>query len=276
MVVRTVLVCIALTLSGSASGEVQPEHDSATLERASALEMSQAAVGRVIRDHGFLDPDRRPISLADFRGRPVVLSLVYTSCYHTCPLLTQRLARAVDVAQDALGEDSFTVLSIGFDSPVDTPERMGMFARQQGIVRNNWHVLSADTTTMQSLVPELGFVFRPSTKGFDHLAQVTVLDGNGRVYRQIYGEDFEVTALVEPLKELALGATSTRGPLPAWIDRVRLFCTIYDPASGRYRFDYSIVVAMVVGTLCLGAVAVFVLRAWRQSAPKRLIPTSRS
>jgi hypothetical protein len=38
---------------------------------------------------------------------------------------------------------------------------------------------------------------------------------------------------------------------------------VYDPRSGRYRFDYSLVVSFVVGLLCLGGIAVFILRSWR-------------
>jgi hypothetical protein len=44
---------------------------------------------------------------------------------------------------------------------------------------------------------------------------------------------------------------------------VRLFCTIYDPASGRYRFDYALVVEVVAGILALGMVAVAIGRASR-------------
>jgi protein SCO1/2 len=47
---------------------------------------------------------------------------------------------------------------------------------------------------------------------------------------------------------------------------VRLFCTIYDPSTGRYRFDYSIFVAMIIGILCLASIAIFIVRAWRQSS----------
>ena len=36
------------------------------------------------------------------------------------------------------------------------------------------------------------------------------------------------------------------------MDRVKLLCTVYDPAADRYRFDYSIFVAASVGLLCLG------------------------
>ncbi len=31
------------------------------------------------------------------------------------------------------------------------------------------------------------------------------------------------------------------------VDKVRFFCTTYDPASDAYRFDYSLFVGMVIG-----------------------------
>jgi protein SCO1/2 len=46
------------------------------------------------------------------------------------------------------------------------------------------------------------------------------------------------------------------------VNRVRLFCTIYDPTTGRYRFDYSIFISMVVGSLTLGTIAFVLVRAW--------------
>ena len=39
--------------------------------------------------------------------------------------------------------------------------------------------------------------------------------------------------------------------LAGWINGVRLLCTVYDPNSGRYTFDYSIFVGAAVGMLCL-------------------------
>ena len=51
-------------------------------------------------------------------------------------------------------------------------------------------------------------------RGFDHLAQTTVIDAHGRIYRQVYGDAFAVPALVEPLKDLALGSRP-RGPSSA-------------------------------------------------------------
>ncbi len=102
-------------------------------------------------------------------------------------------------------------------------------------------------------------------KGFDHITQTTVVDANGRIYRQVYGQRFETTALVEPLKELVFDSPIDAGLVEQWIDRIQLFCTVYDPNSGRYRFDNSIFVSIVVGLMCLGAIAFFVFYHWRDA-----------
>jgi protein SCO1/2 len=247
-----------------------PQANDPTFDEKAALATSQAAVGRVIGNYSLIDSRGKTVRLEDLRGRPVLISLIYTSCYHTCPLLTKHLAQIVEVAREALGNDSFTVLTIGFDSAVDTPERMRIYAHERGINISEWYFLSADPATINALTRELGFVFFKSPKGFDHLAQVTLLDAQGHVYAQIYGDNFPTPTLVEPLKQLVFGAPAQARSVSDWVNGVRLFCTVYDPSSGRYRFDYSLFIAIGIGLVSLGAVAVFLVRAWRQGGP----PTS--
>lgn len=229
-----------------------------------AFEFSQGAVGRRISDFRFTDSDDRSVNVSTYLGRPVIVSFIYTSCHHTCPLLTRRIARAVDAARGVFGANGFHVLTVGFDSDVDTPARMRIFASSHGVSEPGWDFLSADKETISAFATELGFVFFASPKGFDHLAQTTILDKEGRVYRQIYGEELEPPDIIEPLKELAFGQREEKSMVAGWVDGIRLFCTVYDPASGRYRFDYSVFVAAITGIICLGAVAIFILHGWRQ------------
>ena len=98
----------------------------------------------------------------------------------------------------------------------------------------------------------MGFIFFNSAKGFDHLIQATVLDAEGKVYRQIYGMAPEPPALVEPLKELLYGKQVAASPMRRLMNNINLFCTVYDPATGRYHFDYSLFVASRIGLLMLG------------------------
>ncbi len=273
MLPRTLLAALAALVIGLAASSAAWAHgtehdDDEAFDEDSALAYSRGALGRKLGAHVLTAPDGAPVTLASFEGRPLVVNFIYTSCVHTCPIVTQTLERAVEVARDTLGRDSFRVATIGFDAPQDTPERMGTFARQQGVGDDGWLVLSADAETVAALSADLGFVFFRSPKGFDHITQTTLIDGEGRVVRQIYGPNFEPPALVEPLMDLALGRPLAGATLGGLIDRLRLFCTIYDPRLDRYRLDYSIFVAFAVGTLSLGAVAVFLVHLWRQSGTR--------
>jgi len=233
-------------------------------DQKTALAVSQGVIGKKIGDYVLTDADGRRRRLADFRGKPLVVSLVYTSCYHICPLTTQHLAEVVRAARAALGADSFSVLTIGFDTPHDTPEAMRQFARDQGVDIPQWEFLSADDATMAGLVKNLGFLYYPAPHGFDHLIQATVIDAQGEIYRQVYGMNFEPPLLVEPLKELVFGTPTSASLFSTLSNRIRLFCTVYDPASGQYRFDYSIFMGIIIGLISIGAVSFFLVREWRR------------
>lgn len=239
--------------------------DAAPYDRADAMEISQAAIGRHIGVPVFRDVGGQPFAVSQLLGKPLIVSMIYTSCHHVCPMITKNLADTVDIARDALGSEAFTVITIGFDWRTDTPEQMRNYAAAQGIDQPAWHFLSADAGTVGSLAEALGFQFFPSAKGFDHLAQTTIVDRDGVVYRQVYGVDIDTQSLVEPLKELVFNTPRDAGFLRHWADTFKLFCTVYDPNSDRYRFDYSILMTIFAGSLSLGAVAFFIVREWRQS-----------
>jgi len=235
-----------------------------------ALALSQAAIGKTLADLELTAANGEKVRLADYRGKPLLLSMVFTSCYHVCPALTRHLATAVDAAREALGDDSFQVLTIGFDSANDLPDAMRVFAREQSISDPHWAFLSASQQTRDQLVANIGFVYFPSPRGFDHINQVTVVDRDGLIYRQVYGAAFELPSLVEPLKELVFNRPQSAGHFVAGVmDRVRLFCTVYDPATGRYRFDYSLFVQIAVGALAILAVTSWLLLEARRSRRRK-------
>jgi len=226
-----------------------------------ALQASQDAIGNQLSDYRFTDATGKGLSLSDLRGKPLVLSLIYTSCYQICPMTTRHLASVVEKARETLGRDNFSVAILGFDSQFDNPQAMQHFARKQGIEDADWHLLSADAETIEALTKELGFLFFSSPNGFDHVVQASVIDGDSRVYRQVYGEVFETPLLVEPLKELVLGRPQPNQTLLAdMINRIRFFCTNYDPASDSYHFDYSLFIGMFVGAVIILFGVIFVAR----------------
>jgi len=233
-----------------------------------ALDASQEAIGRRLSDHALTDQRGRRIRLNELRGRPVVISPIYTSCFHICPTTTTNLKAAADVAYDLLGDQAFTVLTVGFDTPRDTTERMRDYARARGIDSPQWIFASADAGTAARLLDEIGFTVAPAGGGFEHLIQATVVDDDGVVYRQVYGQQFETPLLVDALKRIALGQNLQRTALPSLAERIRLFCTTFDPKTGRYKFDYSLVLSAILGVLIFSGIAAFIWRSWRELATR--------
>ena len=69
---------------------------------------------------------------------------------------------------------------------------------------------------------------------------------------RVYGQSFNTPLLVDPLIALVLGRSDPgRGLLADFKDKVRLFCTSYDPVRDGYYFDYSLFLGVLIGAVII-------------------------
>lgn len=230
-----------------------------------ALALSEAAVGNQLPSVQLTDPDGHPVQLASLGKKPLLVAMIYTGCTDVCPTILESLKPAVEIAQEALGADSFTVATIGFDTYDDTPDRMRSFARERGIRADNWLFLAGTAGGVRKLADATGFSIVPSAGGFDHMAQVSIFDAEGRLYQQIRGSIFSPPAVVEPLKDLMFGQRSSVLSVEGITERIKLFCTVYNPNTGRYYFNYSLFIGISIGIACLMLILAWLIREFRMS-----------
>lgn len=263
-------------IRGAAGHSTSSMEKDPSFDDAQALKTSQAAIGRTLEGFSLLDRKRGKVALENYRGKPLVISFIYTACFHTCPIITQSLDRAAGVARDTFGEDSFQILTIGFDSRRDSPEKMRIFARQQGVAGEpGWEFLSTDKETMARLTERLGFIYLKSSRGFDHLAQTTVIDAKGVIRHQIYGDRITSPQLVEPLKQLIFGGSDDGSVFSKLVGRAKLWCTIYDPRTDSYRFQYGMILGFSISILFLIAWGIFMIGMWKKHLRyRRSLPAS--
>lgn len=213
------------------------------LDEEKALKLSQSVVNQPIGDFTLLDRNEKPVRLAAYRGKPLLVSFIYTGCFEICPTTTKNLQKAVTHTVATLGAERFNVVSIGFNQPFDSPSAMKAFATQNGIIFPNWEFLSPAPAIVDDLTNGFGFSYAQTPAGFDHIVQVTLVDADGKIYRQIYGEALTADMLVEPLKQLVTGApVAQTGAIADILDRVRILCSVYDPKTGQYRVNYTLIV----------------------------------
>jgi protein SCO1/2 len=241
------------------------EPATSALDPAVVIALGERAVGRSVGNYKLIDSKGTPFALQEYRGKPLVISLVYTACSSVCPATTQHLIDAVTEAGRVLGPDRFAVLTVGFDARNDTAPRMAQFASLQGIKFANWRVASGDAATIAALLNDLGFSYRAVAGGFDHPTQTTILDRDGRIYRHVYGDDFPLPMFMEPMKDAIYG-TATPFSFRGIVDRIKFICTAYDPGSRRYRIDFGLLFGAVIAAFSLFGLAGLILREWIRSA----------
>jgi protein SCO1 len=241
------------------------------LDEREALRAGEAAIGRSVPDDITLrDREGRAVRLADYRGKPLLVSFIYTGCFQVCPTQTRALHEAVQGLDTLLGADRFNVVSIGFNQPFDSPDAMRSFSRQQRIDQTNWEFLSPPRERVQALTAAFGFSFVATPAGFDHVLGVTVVAPDGRIHAQVYGDRLRADQLGVPLRQLILNAPPAQAStLAALVERVRILCTVYDPDTGQYRYDVKLILELIGGAIFFCSVLVYGLLEWRDQRRSR-------
>jgi len=258
--------------SSASKSQVQPGKTNTQIsDEKEILRISQAAIGSQIGDYTFLDRSGRTVRISDYLGKPLVISMIYTHCPFICATTTKSLT-ALKLSQSAFGVDSFGVLTIGFDTENDTPEAMDMFAQRTEVDLKNWDFVSSDAETIKKISKDLGFTFMPSDEGgFNHISQTTFIDQDGKVYRQVYGEEFPNKTLLEPMRDMIYNIKTAESGLVGAMNKVKLFCTVYDPKTGKYVVNYNEIIGFGLGFFFSFLVIWWIVIEYRRS-PKREHP----
>ena len=236
-----------------------------TLDENAAFERSQAVVGKPMQNFALLDRDGKPVELSRYKGKPLLVNFVYTACFQVCPTTTRNLQKAVSETVNVMGADRFNIITIGFNQPFDSPQAMKDFAKRYGLDLPNWEFLSPAQAIVNDVTQGFGFSFVATAAGFDHLNQITLVDAEGVIVRQVYGEKFTPKDLAEPLKLLITGSAipPERNTVKELMERVRILCSVYDPVAGRYRTNYS-VYFMIAGFITFMCFLVYMsINVWR-------------
>ena len=123
-------------------------------------------------DFSLRDQDGQPISMAALRGRPVIVTFLYTTCEETCPAEAQQ----VKLAHDRVGEP-VPALANAVKPEDDTAANAQRFLHKQGMVGRMDFVLGS----RRELEPVWkGFFVQPQLPDSEHQARTVIVDARGR------------------------------------------------------------------------------------------------
>jgi len=118
------------------------------------------------------DQDGKAVSLDAYRGRPFVVTFVYSTCEDTCPAL-------VDQVRGALDDSGLDVplLAVSVDPVNDTEARARRFLNERRMTGRARFLLG----TRAELAPVWkGYGVQPQAGKLDHSATVVLVDAAGR------------------------------------------------------------------------------------------------
>lgn len=256
-----------------------PPHGGASAQNSKVVPPQLQNVGidqelnhQVPLDLVFHDETGKAVRLGDYFGKkPVILSLVYFNCPQLCPMVENGLVESLRQLRFSIG-DQFNVLTISFD-PKDSPSAayakratyLSIYNRKGAA--EGWHFLTGDQASIAALTKAVGFhyTYDPKTGMFSHATAIMVLTAQGKLARYFYGIRYPSGAV-----RLAL-VQASHGKIGNPVDAVLLFCSRYNPATGKYNLIISRVlfIAALVTVILLGGLLLILFRSGRrnQSGP---------
>jgi len=201
----------------------------------------------------FQDEAGRAVSLGQyFAQKPVVLVLAYYDCPMLCTLVLNGLLHSLKELKYNVGQE-FEVVTVSFD-PTEKPPLaaakkaiyVGLYGRPNAGA--GWHFLTGDESSIRQLAQAVGFRYNydPNTKQYVHAAGIMVLTPDGRLARYFYGIEYPSGNVRLALVE------ASKGKIGSPVDEVLLYCSQYDPATGKYSLIVSHILKLAALATVLG------------------------
>ncbi len=128
----------------------------------------------------FTDQEGRASTLADWRGKPVMITMFYSSCQFVCP----RIVEALKKTEASLSPQTAkpTILMVSFDPIRDDTAALKAMADERHIDSKRWTLARTDARNVRKLAAMLGIQYRELPSGeFNHSSVIILLDAEGRV-----------------------------------------------------------------------------------------------
>jgi protein SCO1 len=142
----------------------------------------------------YLTDAGRPFALAELRGRPVIMSMFFSSCSYACPMLVADMTKIyASLSPDIRARVALVLVT--FDSVRDTPAVLNKF-RESRQLGPEWTLLHGNKDAVSELAALLGVKYKQEADGqFAHSNIITFLNEEGEIVHQRLGLKSDVSLI---------------------------------------------------------------------------------
>ena len=147
-----------------------------------------------------------PITLETFRGRPFVVTFIFTRCPipNYCPLMSKNFATLQEAIKTGSGPVAQTrLLSISFDPEFDSSQVLKKYAENEQADATVWTFATGTKAEIDKLTRAFSVYVQPEAGTLSHGLATALIDQDGRIRKLWRGNAWkpdEVSAAVESLQ----------------------------------------------------------------------------
>jgi len=166
-------------------------------------------VGQHVPDFALIDQNSQPVTLAQFSGKVVAITFIYTRCPRPdyCVLLSNNFGLLQRRFPSQMGRD-LILLTIVIDPEHDQPESLANYARTWKADARTWHFLTGPLPDIQRLCRKFDMAFYPDEGLLVHSFHTVVIDRQGKLAANLEGNDFTTRQLGDMVQSIIANAKS--------------------------------------------------------------------
>jgi protein SCO1/2 len=129
------------------------------------------------------DSKGREITAAHFRGKPLLLTFIYTRCPlpNFCPLVSRNLKEVAEDPATRNANPALQLLSISIDSENDTPEVLGRYAAQYTSDTDRWRFARGTPAETQRLTQAFAVSVQAESGTLNHTLATALIGPDGSI-----------------------------------------------------------------------------------------------
>ncbi|HUH67008.1 MAG TPA: SCO family protein [Syntrophales bacterium] len=246
-------MCISflfIALAQSADGHETLENVGSGGEKIGVVEKTGQTIPA---DLVFFDENGDKVKIGSFRGKPMLLTLVYYTCEHICPLMLGGLSQALPRLAFQAGKD-YEVVTVSFDD-TDTPKtardikKNYIKAAGTGFSEQGWTFLTGKREDIHRLTDAVGFTYRRDDHGFSHPVVLIFVAPDGKITKYFYVTKFEYGQSY-PINfssfDLNMALTeAAEGKVVTGLKKALLYCFSHEPPGQSKFYNFIAVIGLV-------------------------------
>lgn len=135
------------------------------------------------------DDQGKPVRLSQWQGKPVLITMAYSTCRKFCPITLARLAEVQRLFDQHKIDAEFVVIS--YDPQGDTWQTWAEFRKSRHYERSNWHFLVGSEENTKTVSQLLGMDYWLYDEHIMHNFKIVRLSPTGAVEKGLGWESQE-------------------------------------------------------------------------------------